>query len=42
MKNKKPIKIGVSLEPEILKKLEEGKFNKSKLVNYLLTDYFKK
>jgi hypothetical protein len=34
-------KIGVCLTPEILIKLEEGKYNKSKLIDSLLTEYFK-
>ena len=42
MKSIKPVKIGVTLDPAILKKLEEGKFNKSKLIESLLTKYFKK
>lgn len=37
----KPIKISIALTPEVLKKLEEGKFNKSKLIDSLLTEYFK-
>jgi len=34
--------IGIALTPEILKKLEDGKFNKSKLIDSLLTEYFNK
>lgn len=34
--------ISIVLDPEIIKKLDEGKFNKSKLIDYLLTEYFKK
>jgi hypothetical protein len=34
--------ISIVLEPEILKKLEEGKYNKSKLIDSLLDSYFKK
>jgi len=33
--------ITVTLPPRLLKKLEEGKFNKSKLIDDLLTKYFK-
>ena len=40
MKNK-PKKISIALDPEILKKLDEGKFNKSKLIDSLLSEYFK-
>ena len=40
MEDKKSI--GVTLSPEILKKLENGKYNKSKLIDSLLTKYFKK
>lgn len=41
--NKKDYKsISIVLDPEILKKLEEGKYNKSKLIDSLLDDYFKK
>lgn len=35
------IKIGVTISPEIAEKLEKYKINKSKLVDSLLTDYFK-
>lgn len=35
-------KIGVALSPEVLKLLEEGNYNKSKLIDSLLTKYFKK
>ena len=41
MKRNKP-KIGVTISSELAKKLEEGKYNKSKLVDSLLTEYFKK
>lgn len=34
--------ISIVLDPEIIKKLDEGKFNKSKLIDSLLTEYFKK
>lgn len=40
MKEKKHISI--VLDPEILKKLDEGKFNRSKLIDSLLVEYFKK
>lgn len=33
-------KISVALDPEVLKKLEEGNYNKSKLIDSLLSDYF--
>ena len=43
MKENKEIEsISITLDPQILKKLEEGKFNKSKLIDSLLTEYFKK
>jgi hypothetical protein len=35
-------KISIALSPEILKKLDEGNYNKSKLIDSLLTEYFKK
>jgi len=35
-------KISIALPPKILKKLENGKYNKSKLIDSLLTKYFKK
>ena len=35
-------KISIALSPEILKKLDEGNYNKSKLIDKLLTEYFKK
>jgi hypothetical protein len=38
----KKSKIGVALSPEVLKFLEEGNYNKSKLIDSLLTKYFKK
>jgi hypothetical protein len=34
--------IGIALSPEILKQLEEGNYNKSKLIDSLLTEHFKK
>jgi len=41
--SEKPYKsISIVLDPEILQKLKEGKFNKSKLIDSLLDDYFKK
>ena len=39
---KKYISIGIALSPKILKKLEDGKYNKSKLIDSLLTKHFKK
>jgi hypothetical protein len=41
MKTDKNI-INVVISPEILKKLNEGNYNKSKLVDALLTEHFKK
>lgn len=35
-------KISIAIDPEIIKKLDEGKFNKSKLIDSLLDSYFKK
>ncbi len=35
-------KISVTLSPEILKQLEEGNYNKSKLIDSLLSKHFKK
>lgn len=39
---KKYESITISLSPEILSKLENGDYNKSKLIDKLLTEYFKK
>jgi hypothetical protein len=33
--------VSIVLDPEILQKLEEGNFNKSKLIDSLLDKYFK-
>ena len=33
--------IGVTISPEILKKIEEGNYNRSKLIDTLLTEHFK-
>jgi len=41
-KNKELKSISIVLDPEVLNKLEEGNFNKSKLIDSLLTDFFKK
>lgn len=41
MKTDKNI-INVVVSPEIIKKLDEGNYNKSKLVDNLLTEHFKK
>jgi len=41
-KNKEYKKISIALSPEILKKLEEGKYNRSKLIDSLMVGYFKK
>lgn len=35
-------KITVALSPEIIKELEDAKYNKSKLIDSLLTEHFKK
>ena len=35
-------KLRIVLDPAILKKLEEGKYNKSKLIDSLLDSYIKK
>lgn len=35
-------KITVALSPEIIKQLEDGKYNKSKLIDSLLTEHFEK
>ena len=34
--------ISIVLDPEILQKLEEGKYNKSKLIDSLLTKFLEK
>ena len=41
MKKTKYKSISIVLDPEVLKKLEEGKYNKSKLIDSLLADFFK-
>ena len=40
MKSDKEI-IGITLSPEVIKLLNESNFNKSKLIDSLLTKYFK-
>lgn len=40
MKKKQIKSISIVLDPEVLKKLEEGNYNKSKLIDFLLTNYF--
>jgi hypothetical protein len=35
-------KISVALSPEVLKQLEDSNYNKSKLIDSLLTEHFKK
>lgn len=35
-------KISIALTPEVLKQLEDSKYNKSKLIDSLLSEYFKK
>jgi hypothetical protein len=34
--------IGISLSPDIIKLLEDSNFNRSKLIDSLLTEHFKK
>lgn len=34
--------IGIALSPEFIKKLDESNYNKSKLIDSLLTEHFKK
>ena len=34
--------IGIALSPEIIKQLEDGNYNKSKLIDSLLAEHFKK
>jgi len=41
MKNQKKI-IGVTISPELLKLIEDRNYNRSKLIDTLLTEYFKK
>ncbi len=41
MERNKP-QFGVTISPKLIKKLDDGKYNKSKLVDSLLTKYFKK
>jgi hypothetical protein len=41
MERNKP-RLAITISPEIAEKLEKHKYNKSKLVDSLLTDYFKK
>jgi len=35
-------KINIALSPKILKKLDDGNYNKNKLILSLLANYFKK
>jgi hypothetical protein len=35
-------KISIALSPEIIKQLEVGNYNKSKLIDSLITEHFKK
>lgn len=35
-------KISISLTPKVIKLIEEGKYNRSKLIDSLLTEYFQK
>ena len=39
---KKKTTTSIVLTPNILKKLEEGKYNKSKLIDSLLTEHYEK
>lgn len=39
---KEPKKISIALTPEVIKQLEDGKYNKSKLIDSLLTEHFTK
>jgi len=41
MKQDKQI-IGVTISPELLKLIEDGKYNRSKLIDDLLTEHFNK
>ena len=41
MKKKELKSISIALDPEINKKLDEGKYNRSKLIDSLLDEYFK-
>ena len=38
--NEKKCKVSITILPEINKELEEFKINKSKLINWLLLEYF--
>jgi hypothetical protein len=42
MKKKEYKSLRIVVDPELLKKLDEGKYNKSKLIDSLLSDYIKK
>jgi len=42
MKKKINPTISIALDPELIQKLEEGKYNRSKLIDSLLTEYFKR
>ena len=39
---KKTTKISITLSPEILKKIKEGMYNRSLLINRLIEEYIKK
>jgi hypothetical protein len=41
MKKKAYKKLRIVLDPEVLQKMEEGKYNKSKLIDSLLDSYIK-
>jgi hypothetical protein len=42
MAKKETKKINIALSPELLKKLDDGKYNKNKLIISLLEDYLLK
>lgn len=42
MKKKESVTISIAIDPKISQKLEDGKYNKSKLIDSLLDSYFKK
>lgn len=42
MAKKKTPTISIALDPEILKKLDEGNYNRSKLIDSLLEKFFEK
>jgi hypothetical protein len=40
--DKKNKTITISVSPELIKKIEDGKYNRSKLIDSLLSEHFKK